>query len=224
MKCLKCFVEKDESEFQLRKDTKKLRSECRDCANKRIYEWTKNNKFLRKKHIEKQREKLLCECSICNTKFIKNSVVSQCSLRCRLKAGSKIEEQTGCWIWQGPRSGNYGKIRVNQMTISTHRISYLEFNGPITDGLQVCHKCDNPLCINPEHLWLGTAKENMQDAKEKDRVDISGMKNRFCKLTDGQIAEIRNLKNQGFTYNRLSTIFNCTVTHLYRIIKKKSRI
>ena len=160
-------------------------------------------------------------CMICDSQFKKNSGSSVCSLKCRIIAGSQKKEN-GCWIWKGSVAGDYGKVRWNSKTISAHRASYLSFHGPILAPLNVCHACDEPLCANPDHLWVGTQKENKQDAKRKKR-DLRGEKNHFHKFTDLQIDEMRKLKKEGFSYSRLKRIFNCSVIHIFNVIKNKVR-
>lgn len=76
----------------------------------------------------------------------------------------------------------------------THRWSYERFVGKIPSGLIVCHKCDNPSCVNPEHLFVGTHKDNAQDRNSKGRnADVSGEKNAAAKLSKNDVLEIRNL-------------------------------
>jgi hypothetical protein len=108
-------------------------------------------------------------CIICRSSFTKDSISDACSLKCRIiQMSEKLEN--GCWLWKGTRAGDYGKVRWKQKTISAHRSSYLAFKGEIPPGLNVCHTCDNPICVNPEHLWLGTQKENVLDSKKKKRT------------------------------------------------------
>jgi HNH endonuclease len=76
----------------------------------------------------------------------------------------------GCLEWTGYRQeGGYGRMRINHKNKAVHRVSYEEFVGPIPGGMYVCHKCDNPPCLEPEHLWLGTPLENFEDMIRKGR-------------------------------------------------------
>lgn len=76
-----------------------------------------------------------------------------------------------CWLWTGYKNNmGYGVIGIGHIgTKYVHRLSYSEFVGEIPTGLFVCHSCDTPLCFNPKHLWLGTQKDNLNDALKKGR-------------------------------------------------------
>lgn len=84
-----------------------------------------------------------------------------------------VEKSGSCWVWTGKIGwGGYGTLSVNKSTVSAHKLSYLLNVGPIEDGLWVLHRCDNPLCVRPEHLFLGTRSDNMKDAFRKGRAAL----------------------------------------------------
>lgn len=75
-----------------------------------------------------------------------------------------------CWEWNGYRNPQgYGRLSVNRVFIMAHRLSYLLTSGPIPDGMYVCHRCDNPSCVRPSHLFLGTPLDNIIDCRNKGR-------------------------------------------------------
>lgn len=101
----------------------------------------------------------------------------------RLKARIRIDD-SGCWLWTGGywknrkwAANRYGYISTyrdgKSRTVGTHRAMWIALHGPLTPAQCVCHKCDVPLCINPDHLWIGTLKENIQDSKRKGRHFLS---------------------------------------------------
>lgn len=102
-------------------------------------------------------------------------------------------DPTECWEWQGSRDQRgYGYASVNGHTRKAHQISYELHYGPIPEGKFPCHKCDNPPCCNPHHLFAGTPLDNMQDMKAKGRdIKLRGEQVTMHKLTEGQVREIR---------------------------------
>lgn len=88
----------------------------------------------------------------------------------------KVEKTESCWLWIGNKRNknrdSYGVMSFLGKKVDTHRIAYILFKGSIPDGMYVCHTCDVKLCVNPDHLWLGTQQQNMQDAKKKGRLVI----------------------------------------------------
>lgn len=107
---------------------------------------------------------------------------------------AKVVIENGCWIWQGSKNDKgYGRIRSGKKTFRAHRVSYEAFHGPIPKGHGVLHKCDNPSCINPDHLFSGTQFDNMSDASTKGRLlGMKGEDNPSCVLTKNEVLSIYN--------------------------------
>jgi hypothetical protein len=86
----------------------------------------------------------------------------------------KVRKGPDCWVWVGAVSapGQHGRIWVaeERRKVIASRVSWTMHNGPIPDGMEVCHRCDNPPCVRPDHLFLGTHRANMRDASDKGRA------------------------------------------------------
>lgn len=145
-------------------------------------------------------------CAVCCTPFVpKNAENYFCSRACfyvaRTAKAKTIESKTGrflrhvnktesCWIWTGLISDRgYGRFAIAGKMQLAHRVSYELFKGEILDGLLVCHECDNPPCVNPNHLFIGTHADNMHDMHAKGR-GMRGESHTNSKFTQEQILEI----------------------------------
>lgn len=102
----------------------------------------------------------------------------------------------GCWEWQGSRDSNgYGRLNVDGVPMLAHRVAWVLFRGAITSGEHVCHRCDNPPCVRPEHLFLGDYQANTDDkmAKKRHRFGTSRGSDHGCsKLVESDVREIRS--------------------------------
>lgn len=137
----------------------------------------------------------------------------------------------GCWIWTGARKRgvgpqSYGNFKLEKrLTVRAHRLAFALGKGRSPGALCVCHRCDTPACVNPDHLFLGTHKDNSDDKIAKGRTrhaDASGEKNPGAKLTLGQVQEIRGLILGGETNVSIAARFGVTHQLVSRIRRGRS--
>lgn len=122
----------------------------------------------------------------------------------------KVNKTSGCWNWTAYRdSKGYGRCTIEGSNNRSHRVSWELHNGQIPDGLCVLHKCDNPRCVNPDHLFLGTKFENNRDRARKGRS--------FTSLTPKQVLEIRETPTFWGICNRLAEKFGVKHSCISRI-------
>lgn len=118
---------------------------------------------------------------------------------------------SGCWEWQRATNQIYGVIFFKRRQTYAHRVSYEIFKKKRPGKLYVCHHCDNPICVNPDHLFLGTSTENMQNARMKGRI-MRGERQPLGKLTQEKVIEIRNLLKTGISQSKIAKQFGISQT------------
>lgn len=143
---------------------------------------------------------------------------------------SRLDKKTfyspdGCWYWTGiVDHKGYGMIRFDGpkgFWKKAHRVSYEAYKGQIPEGLLVCHSCDNRRCINPDHLWLGTNKDNINDRDRKGRgADHSGENNSQAKITREQVEIIKSLSGKK-TQSEIGAMFGIAQCSVSAIVRDK---
>jgi hypothetical protein len=120
----------------------------------------------------------------------------------------RLPDLGACWEWDGCRKAKgYGKLgHVEGRTRAAHQVSYEAHKGQIPDGLFVLHRCDNPPCINPAHLFAGTKAENNADMAAKGRA-VQGARHHSARLTADQVTRIRSLSDAGMSQHEIGRRF-----------------
>ncbi len=142
----------------------------------------------------------------------------------RFYAKVLIPNNDGCMLWAGcltPKG--YGSFRVKGKDTHASRFSYLLHCGNIPKNLCICHKCDNPACVSPEHLFIGTQKQNVMDMIKKNRQNYAkGSKIGLSKLNEEKVKNIKNLIGEKkLSLSEVSKIFNVSIRNIYKILQGK---
>lgn len=133
----------------------------------------------------------------------------------------RVVKSDGCWTWIGAKTNEgYGTFFVYKLQekIIASRASWMIAHGDIPEGKLVCHHCDNPACVRPDHLFLGSYTDNMRDARRKGRVAF-GEDHSCAKLTEKQVREIISKKGI-YTQKRIGKMYGVTQTMVSRIFRK----
>lgn len=140
----------------------------------------------------------------------------------------KVDKTKSCWIWNGATNyAGYGVIGLggrDQGNILAHRFSYEIHHGKIKYGNFICHKCDNPPCVNPSHLFQGTNQDNVSDMIRKNRnFSVIGENNHFNKLSKEAIIEIRSqYKRNIIGYKKLAKKYGVVFSCIQAIVNRKN--
>lgn len=131
-----------------------------------------------------------------------------------------------CWAWSGAVNSNgYGRFSMNNKFVLAHRVSYELFIGCIPDGKNVCHSCDNRLCVNPHHFWLGSQSENLKDAVSKGRMfrpNTTGENNGNRKLSADDVEKIRSMHDGGQKKYQIAELFGVSPSTIGDVISRKT--
>lgn len=189
--------------------------------------------------LRNEKRALMCVPGIKDLEFSDRDVV-------RFHTRYAVCEETGCWNWkQGFFTNGRPRFAVRKLARQAHRVAYQMLVGPIPDGLLVCHKCDNPPCVNPDHLFLGTHLENMADMAAKNRRSRGeahaarmraaaatraagpvpmrhGQDHEWAHLTEESVLAIRRRFASGESKPALSKHYGVTESHVWRIVTRRS--
>lgn len=134
-----------------------------------------------------------------------------------------LPPESGCWDWVGSASNGYGELRFGTRLVKATHISHRIYIGPVQRGLMVRHRCDRPICVQPQHLILGTQVDNMGDAAERARMP-RGLSHHNGRLTDDDVREIRQRWAAGQTRDVIAAAFDISDQTAYCIGTRRKRV
>jgi hypothetical protein len=160
---------------------------------------------------------------------------------------SHVDKSGDCWTWTASRCNGYGQLGIQHKHLAAHRVAYELTYGPIPDGLFVCHRCDNKLCVRPEHLFLGTDGDNTRDAATKGLMltgekwrethssvygercwlhkhpeTMRGENNGHAILTTADVLQIRQMLIDGISQNEIGRRFGVSSGAIWQIANGRS--
>lgn len=141
------------------------------------------------------------------------------SIKARFDEYWMPEPNSGCWLWTGgvkSKSHEYGAFAISGRSERAHRISYKIHRGEIPSGLHVCHSCDTPACVNPDHLFLGTNQENRADCCRKKR-HAHGDAHARSKIHSSDLPRIRQKLQLGYTLTSLAVAYKVSESAIFDI-------
>jgi hypothetical protein len=133
-----------------------------------------------------------------------------------------------CWNWlAGINQSGYGLFGLTNKSERAHRVAWMLTNGDIPGGLYICHHCDNRLCCNPAHCFLGTHDDNMKDMVQKGRANhlgFPGSYNGRARLTEKQVLEIRDIRQKGMILTEIAKLYKVGFSTIENICLRKTWI
>ncbi len=181
-------------------------------------------------------------CLVCGVEFlavahnVKRGGGKYCGFACKvvgvrnkpleLRFWTKVRKGDDCWLWVGQKAGNgYGVLLYKGRRLMAHRLAWEILRGPIPDGLWVLHNCpggDNPQCVNPNHLFLGTHADNMADMVQKGR-STRGRRDAAAKATPAIVRAVREAYQTGqFTLRFLASKHGLSQSAVWKIVRRKT--
>lgn len=129
-----------------------------------------------------------------------------------------------CWLWIGNKpDGRYGHFSVSGKIYKAHRWLYALVCGEIPEGMVIRHKCDNPSCVNPAHLTIGTHADNVADKYERGRApNRQGEKHPLARLTEDKVKEIRRMSELGWPNSRIAAEFGVSTQHVGKVVRREN--
>jgi hypothetical protein len=215
--CTKCFIPKEEKEFNRNaRAVDGLTWDCRACVNKRAAEYRSRPEI---------KARWRAPGGYADTFEAKLE-------RDKKRFWDQVKAEVGsCWLWQGPKSSDgYGRFnsRAYGKRFRAHRFAWLATFGTLPEELHGCHKCDTPLCVRPDHLFMGTARENSHDAQQKGRLSVpgkglKGAANKRAKLTETDVVAIRQAYADGVSkIPGLARRYGVSTTVIHHVVTRKS--
>lgn len=195
-------------------------------------------------------------CETCGQAFSQNRASTRryCSRGCfnrrslmspEARFWANVQKTESCWVWTGPKGagGEYGMLttgtrgKESYRRVLAHRLSWTLHFGEIPEGLVICHHCDNPPCVRPDHLFIGTQEDNVRDMWRKGRGRtgrhdafvhtrrVSGERHHRAQLTDSEVAKIRHEWDTGSrNQSALARRYGTTQATIWRIVNNRTRL